>query len=310
MISTKVIADSKHYQTGTRLTTFEIVAHRYILAEINTHKMLSKNSSSSRAVPIATNITNILNDTAIPFSWGKNQSGMVADADVDNFTAIRAEILWIKARDNAIKIAEEMSALGIHKQIVNRILEPFSYQKIIITGTEWDNFYWLRNHYQAQPEIRELARQMLVAMNESNPNVLSNGEYHLPYVSSYRDINSTLIYLDNDGSGNSMKLEDAIKVSASCTAQVSYRKTDDTLEKANKVFDMLNLFDNSDDVRRHSSPVEHIGFPFDYTSSDIEGLTHIDLDGHGWSANFKDWGQYRHLIPNESCKLNPDIIKK
>jgi thymidylate synthase ThyX len=315
MIYAKVIADSKHAQTGTRLTTFEVAFPRWVLAEFNTHKMLSKNSASSRAIPIKANIENILANTAVPVSWGKNQSGMVADIDVDEETAKSALVIWYEARDNAIQSALDLVELGIHKQIANRLIENFTYQKVLVTGTEWDNFFWLRDHKDAQPEISTPARLMLDAYNKSEPVVLQAGEWHLPYVNLYRDSSGILHYMD--ANNNELSLADAQKISASCAGQISYRKSDDSLEKALRVFDMLNLFDESGDTRKHSSPTEHIGTPIDYSlgmaeifSDSYVGITHVDKVGSMWSANFKDFIQYRHTIPNESCKNHPDIIKK
>lgn len=309
MISAKVIQDSKHRDTGTRLTTFEVVVNRYVLSEVNTHKMVSKNSASSRAVPIKSNIEYILNDTAYPISWGKNQAGMVADEDVSDEIATKAKEIWTNARDSAIKYAQELSDLGIHKQLANRLIENFSYQKIVMSGTEWDNFFWLRLHKDAQPEIRELARVMLEAYNESIPEVLDIGEWHVPYVTRIRGSDGILRYYDINS--DELIIEDAIQISASCCAQTSYRKSDETLDKATIVFDRLNLSREEDDVRKHSSPVEHIGTPIDYTNNSLESpITHMDSNGQAWSANFKDFIQYRHMIPNESCKNHPDIIKK
>jgi hypothetical protein len=316
MIYAKVVASSKHYQTGTRLTTMEVSMPRWVLAELNTHKMLSKNSASSRAIPIKANIENILADTAMPVSWGKNQSGMVADIDVDWETSKKAEAVWLKARDNAIASALELVDLGIHKQLANRLIENFTYQKILISGTEWDNFFWLRCHKDAQPEIRVPAEHMLRAYNESTPIELNVGEWHLPFVSTVRDSFGKLHY--HDTFGEELSVENAIKISASCAAQISYRKSDESFEKALKVFDMLNLTDESGETRKHSSPTEHIGTPIDYTLGMSEnlmgepdrGITHCDSDLKLWSANFKDFIQYRHLIPNESCKQHPDVIVK
>ena len=319
MISATVVADSKHPQTGKRLISIECVFNRYILAEVNTHCMLTKNSASSRAIPIQANIENIIRNTGKPVSWGKNQSGMVADLDVDENTARLAEESWIRARDNAIKEALYLSELGIHKQIANRLIENFTYQKALISGTEWDNLLWLRAEKSAQPEFQNLAFKILDAINESNPTTLQIGEWHLPYINTYRDNYDVLHYLDVGG--NDLSIENARKISASCAAQISYRKNDDSLEKALRVFDMLNLTDESGETRKHSSPVGHIGTPIDYSKgiicSDLsggwnwdDGVTHIDKNGNLWSANFQDFIQYRHLIPNESCKKHPDIIEK
>lgn len=318
MIKAKVVKQSKHWKTGKLITTFEVEMHRFVLPEKNTHKMLSKNSASSRAVPIQANIEYIKSNTAYPVHWGANQAGMVAEKELPLDVQQKAIAIWDMARDDAIRHASALHELGVHKQVANRLIENFSYQKVVVTGTEWDNFFWLRNHKDAQPEIKELANIMLVAYNEVEPEILFDGEWHLPYVESHRNGMGDLEYFSN---GVKLTLEDAIKVSSSCCAQVSYRKADDTLDKANRVYDMLNLMTNDESARKHSSPVEHQATPISYSFKNkllarlfmffgkqyTNGITHIKFDGSMWSANFQDFIQYRHLVPNESCTNHPDI---
>lgn len=288
MIEAKIIADSIHYQTGTRLTTFEVSFPRWVLAEFNTHRQLSRNSASSRAIPIKSNIENILNDTAIPVHWGLNQPGMVADNEANEETVHKAKEIWLKARDSAIAFATELSDLGIHKQIANRLIENFTYQKVIVTATEWANFFWLRNHKDAQPEIKALAEKMYGVYTNSEPVEIQFGEWHVPYFEDG-------IWRPN----STTPLEDALRISASCCAQVSYRKQDDSLEKALKVFDMLNLDSEDTDVRMHSSPIEHQGTPIDVTGEYVIGVSHIDSKMALWSGNFKYFLQYRKTFKNE-----------
>lgn len=304
MITSKIISGSKSYFTGTKITTFEVSIHRYVLSELNTHRMLSRNSSSSRAVPIESNIDNILKDTAIPIHWGLNQPGMVADDEIDYGLIEQAKLIWLNARDNAIKSALELKKLGIHKQVANRLVEPFSYQKIIITATEWDNFFWLRNHKDAQPEFRYLANMMLEQYNNFEFETLYKDEWHTPYVKHHRCPDGILYYLDSND--NNLTKEEALQISASCSAQVSYRKNDDTLDKADTIFNMLNLFNEGEETRKHSSPIEHQATPFDL--SNFKGITNFTEDD-SWSGNFKNWIQYRHTFKNESCKNNPNLKK-
>lgn len=312
MIKAKIIADSIS-KRGDRLTTFELEFPRWILAEFNTHRLLSRNSASSRAIPIKANIENILENTAVPVHWGINQPGMVAEQAATEEVANQALSIWVEARDSAIAYAERLTELGIHKQIVNRLIENFTYQKVIVTGTSWDNFFWLRDHKDAQPEIHMLASIMLATYNTSIPSVLEPGEWHVPYVETRRDPTTyALQYLDTNG--NILDLKDALKISASCCAQVSYRKSDDSLEKALKVFEMLNLLPGEEDTRMHSSPVEHQGTPINYATEYENqkpfGVTHLDFETNWWSGNFKGWVQYRHTFENESCKANPNILTK
>lgn len=301
----KVIADSLHPQTDTRMVTFEVSFHRFILAEVNTHRNIAKNGQSSRAIPIETSIKNIIDDTAIPVSWGRNKKGMIAEEMLSPEQSEEASKIWIEARDAAILHARKLAELGVHKQLANRILEPFMYQKGVLTATSYDNLFWLRSHFAAQPEFKVLSDAMLQAYRDSTPTQLRIGDWHTPYFADG-------VWTPECG----VPLKDALMISASCSAQVSYRKLDDSLEKAESVFNMLGLYDEAEDTRKHSSPVEHIGTPFDYRypnrmiedyvteegfGNQTVARSHIFEDGAWGSGNLRDFAQYRHLIPNESC---------
>jgi hypothetical protein len=295
-ISAKVLANSIN-TAGIQLTTFEIEYPRFILAELNTHRMLSKNSASSRAIPIGVMHEHIRENTAGPVHWGINQPGMCADNELPQDMAPRAAELWIAARDLAIRSAANMAALGLHKQIVNRVTEPWMLMKTVISGTEWANFWHLRNHPDAQPEIKMLAARMHEAYVKSVPVQLFKGEWHLPYISTTR--NPETRELEYSDGVQALDLETAKKISASCCAQVSYRKSDLSIDKAEKVFDRLI---NSQPV--HASPVEHQATPMTTTSPNEAtwppGITHRDRQGYLWSGNFRGWIQHRKLLSQEA----------
>lgn len=267
-ISAKVIAHSIAPH-GKEILTYELEMARYILAEFNTHRALSRNSASSRAIPVATLIKSIQESPVIPVHWGKNQAGMSADVEVDDATKALAESIWLEARDNAIRSAQQLAELGIHKQITNRLTECWVTQKVVATATDWDNFFHLRRHKDAQPEIQALAEVMWQAKQASTPKLLDYGHWHLPYVS------------DEDQSRYS--IEDCLKLSASLCAQVSYRKSDDSIEKAIAIYDRLITSEPA-----HSSPMEHQGHPsvYEFTRS----------------GNFTGWIQHRQEIKNNVCK--------
>lgn len=303
-ITAKVIADSIS-PSGQRITTFEIEYPRFILAELNTHKMLEKNSSSSRAIPITKMIEQIETNGATPLYWGKTKSGMQAGEEVvgDDLSVI--QYLWDSARSNAVASADVLSQMGLHKQTANRLLEPFQMMKTVITGTDWENFFNLRIHPDAQPEFCMLAYKMYKAMQESKPVLLRGGEWHLPYVNIGWNGKGEIAYFDADF--NLISLEQAQRISASCCAQTSYRKSDDSLEKADKVFDLLVKADVL-----HASPFGHLATPVDYQQNytDVdnsgiiqwqEGVTHMRKDGTLCSGNLTGWISYRHLIPNNTC---------
>lgn len=300
LITARILADSIS-PDGTRMTTMEIEYPRFILAELNTHRMLSKNSASSRAIPVTAMHDHIRENTAAPVYWGKNQAGMKAKEELVGSDKTMAMYLWAKARDSAIDFAQQLNALGSHKQVTNRVTEPWMIMKTVISGTEWANFFWLRNHPDAQPEIAELAHKMYEAYSTSVPCLLNPGEWHVPYVRTYRDSHSnTLYYVDS--SDKYITAEEARVISSSCCAQVSYRKNDDSFEKALKIYKQL-----IESEPAHASPVEHQATPMDLDTTNWcepetweEGVTHYSRNSDLWSGNLRGWIQFRKLIPNEA----------
>ena len=301
LISAKVIADSVCPQ-GVRMTTMEIEYPRFILAELNTHRMLSKNSASSRAIPVKAMHEFIKDNPATPVSWGKNQPGMKANEQVGSSIATEALEIWNRAKDDALHWSDALAhKLAIHKQIANRITEPWMTMKTVISGTEWNNFFHLRNHADAQPEIKALAEAMTVAYTTHLPVVLKPGQWHLPYITIAEYVpTGELQYLNNNF--DPISLEEAKIVSASCCAQVSYRKNDDSFDKAKKIYDQLIL---SEPV--HASPIEHQATPMDVDSmcrfepdTWQPGVTHVSANSDLWSGNLRGWIQHRKLIRNEA----------
>ena len=256
----KIIADSIS-PSGVRITTMQLKYQRFVHSEFMTHRVFSRNASSSRAIPIAKMIEQVRNDPAIPVEWGRNQAGMQARENLSEDDQVKAKFLWLVARDEACNTAQMMADLGLHKQIVNRILEPFQWIHVVVTSTEWDNFFALRDHPDAQPEIRELAKMMKQAYSESQPKRLVPGQWHLPY------------FTEDD---RHMAIADQKKVSAARCCRVSYMKHDGfraSLEEDIKLHDMLVTA-----TPPHMSPVEHQA---------------QCSEGEGWSGNFKQWKQYR-----------------
>jgi thymidylate synthase ThyX len=278
MISAKIIADS--ICSGIRLTTMELNYPRFIHSEFMTHRMFSRNASSSRAIPIEKNIVEVQDNLVMPIHWGKNQPGMQAKEEIIEIGEARDQ--WIFASDNAVYHAEKLHDLGIHKQVANRLLEPFQYIKVIVTATEWENFFNLRLHPDAQPEMKQLAVVMQAAMNGSTPDELTQGQWHLPYISW--DERSRLTR------------DVATKCSVARCARVSYLNHDNSypdVEKDIALADRL-LKDG------HMSPFEHQATPmnFKYIQQwyDLKGVTHQDVHGENWSGNFRGWLQYRQML--------------
>lgn len=288
-MSVKILAYSISPE-GIPLITFELEYPRFILAELNTHCMLARNTASSRAIPIETVIELIQSDPVMPAYWGKKNKGMSAVEEIEDIEA--AKKVWLDLRDSAIKAAKEFDKLQLHKQIANRILEPWVKAKTVLSGTEMANFFHLRYHKAAQPEFRVLAQEMYEAVKNASPTILQYGEWHLPYVDSYRCEDGNLHYFVND---QEISLQQAQRVSASCCAQVSYRKLDESIDKADKIFSTLIESSPS-----HASPVEHQATPINPNGNSLEGITHMDRNGMPWSAKFRGWIQLRKLIENES----------
>lgn len=281
-ITAKIIAYSRA-PNGQLIVTFELEYQRFIHGELMTHRLFSRNAASSRAIPVATIIDQVRENMASPIHWGQNQPGMQAKAQLEGDALYLVQNAWVQAGQYAAAQAEFMSVAGAHKQIANRILEPFQWMKTVVTATCFENWFWLRDHEDAQPEIRELARVMLELLDNTNPVDLTPDDWHMPYFGDG-------YWLLDCG----IPLADALAISSSCCAQVSFRKLDDTLEKAKTIYARLV---ESEPV--HASPFEHQAKPMkrgaDFRN---KGITHKDKAGNFWSGNFVGWIQHRQLIPN------------
>ena len=180
MITSQIVADSNN-KAGSRLTTYILEYPRYIHAELLTHRVFSKNSASSRAIPTQKFIEEVRSNPAIPTHWGKNQSGMQANDELSLEEIAQCQAEWLHARDLMIASVERLNELGLHKQITNRLLEPWFHMRIILSGTEFANFFALRAHKDAHPDLQKLAFMMLDQYNESKPQLLTNGQWHIPF---------------------------------------------------------------------------------------------------------------------------------
>lgn len=262
MISAKVILDSIN-PYGDRLTTIEYVGARCVLAEINTHRAFSRNTGSSRAIPVLKIIESVEKTPYIP-QWTRNQPGMVGVAD---FTRDELDILtalWLDGRDRAVDIAKLLNKKKAHKQHVNRILEPYLFYKGIISSTDYQNFINLREDEDADPAIATLATKIRECLENSTPKLLEYGEWHLPYVDT----------LD-------IGFEDAKNVSAARCARVSYKTFDS--DKDSDLEADLALVQKLRGRKPHMSPFEH------------QARADCNDNSYYW-GNFKGWAQNRKLI--------------
>jgi thymidylate synthase ThyX len=179
-ITATVLADSVN-PAGSRLTTLQLRFPRFILAEFNTHRVFSRNARSSRAVPTAKLIEEVRADPVIPVEWGKNRKGMSASEEIPGADRDVAVFAWRRAAHQACESARRMADRGVHKQIVNRLLEPWMWAHVVVSSTEWGNFFAQRLDPDAQPEMRRLAEAMADAMLLGVPRELGWGQWHLPY---------------------------------------------------------------------------------------------------------------------------------
>jgi hypothetical protein len=261
-ISAKLIADSVN-PSNHRISTWEIEAPRFFWSEVLTHRELSRNAASSRAIPVKKMLLQVFTNMAFPIHWGRKQTGMQANKEINPLFKLFAKGLWAFAGYSVAIFVSILLLLGLHKQVANRLLEPWTHIKAVITTTKYSNFFKLRLHKDAQPEFYELARQMQESLDNSTPTQLKWGEWHLPYVT------------EEDRS--KYKLEDLIKISSSSSAQVSYRKLDTSLDTATRIFDRLVTAEVI-----HASPFEH---PAQATKSKSSG----NFTGTNWT-------QYRHYV--------------
>lgn len=286
MISAKVLVDSTSY-TGKRLTTFVLEYPRYIHSELMTHRVFSKNSASSRAIPFE-KFVKMIQDRPVRPLWTQNQAGMQGPIIKDQGTIQGLDRIWLDARFDIIKHAEQLNRDGVHKQNVNRLLEPWMHIKIILTGTDFDNWFALRDHHKAHPEIAELARMMRFAYDASAPLLLQPGEWHIPF---------------GDKMEEGISVEDKLRVSAARCARVSYNNFDGTSEKDKDIELFNKLFT---EVPQHCSPAEHVcrvPYPNELKDMGVNWSYGNTGEQEGWTekrgkyhSNLSGWVQLRKLI--------------
>jgi len=280
-ITATSILSSVHAVTGDRLDTLLLRFPRCILAEFNTHRVFSRNAASSRAIPVAKLIADVENDPFVPLVWTRNEPGMQGRDVLDNLGELSARLYWKDAMNEALRFADRLADIGAHKQIVNRILEPFAHVTVVVSSTTWDGFLAQRDHEDAEPHMQILAREIRKALIGATVQVLQPGQWHLPFVKSLN--------------GTAMNLEYAKMLSVARCASTSYKTVDGfdmSLERATEIYDKLA---NADPI--HASPFEHVA-----QADDLEGID--DLDELVWAdphqhRNFRGFRQLRAMLEGE-----------
>lgn len=256
-----VVADT--LADGQRITTFQARYPRWLLAEVNTHGILSRSSQSSRAVPLKVRIEQVRNNPVLPLAWGGEQRGMVAGEPLRQHDAEHAEAIWLQTAKHAAWTAESLGQVGVHKQWASRVLEPYLMVESVITGTDWANFLALRCAPDAQPEFRELALCIQALLEQHQP---VSGYLHAPYASP------------------ALPDHQRVVVSAARCARVSYYRSD-TGKPSDYADDLaltLRLLEDG-----HMSPFAHIATSDSYQENPRP-------------SNFAaPWEQFRKHIPGE-----------
>lgn len=298
----KVVLASAAKDTDAKLTTMQLVYPRFIHAELMTHREFSRNASSSRAIPVAKMIEQVRNNPAMPIHWGANQPGMQADQVLDQDLEKMVREFWLDAAHRAADNAEIMAQLGLHKQVANRILEPFQWMHTIITTASFSNWNGLRRHKDAQPEIKHLADLMAEAVAAEPVQVLSKDEWHMPYIRE-EDWTAACAHLRKGRITRDMpakweKEQLLLRISAARCARVSYLTHDGqvpTIETDLALFDRL-----AGAQPIHASPLEHQATPDTWnTGNPMYSEQWANPELHG---NLTGWRQYRKFIKGEYIK--------
>lgn len=277
--SARILADSTN-PVGVRLVTFEVTFPRIVLAEFNTHRVFSRNSASSRAIPVSKLLGRVVSDPFVPRYFGRNQKGMQARAELAGWRRGAARATWLLASRISVAIVSLLSRLGLHKQIANRLLEPFLWHTVIVTSTEWSNFFALRRHVDAQPEIREIAEMMwkLFGSEAKRSRPLVAGEWHLPFLTA---LDMTEEIRDVDDRARLLSHEELARVSSARCARVSYL----THGGVRDVLADLELAAKLQESG-HMSPFEH--------------AARAESDA-AFRGNLRGFSQLRKQLPNEAC---------
>lgn len=262
----EILADSIS-EAGARLTTMQLTYPRCIHAEFMTHRVFSRNAASSRAIPFEKATQMVLDDPYIP-EWGLNEKGMQSTRQLGEKEKKAATEKYLGTLYETVRNVRELAKLNIHKQDINRILEPWAWITTICSATEWDNFFELRCHKDAHPAFQKIAYMMQEKYSEGKPELLESYEWHLPLAEEFR---ITGAVWECEQSINS------VKISVGRCARVSYlthdgkKDPDADVELHNRLL-----------ISKHWSPFEHVARPC--------------IEAYHRSGNFFGWQQYREIV--------------
>lgn len=279
--------------SGKRLSTWVLKYHRYIHSEVMTHRCWARNAASTRSIPAAKFRKAVEDDPAMPVYWGKHQSGMQAEGELDGDALAAAKRVWLDAAEEMTAVHRTFENLKLHKQVANRILEPWAHITIIATATEFGGWFKLRDHRMAQPEIRELAHQMRELYRASTPRALKEAEWHLPLLPDRKDLEAEY------------PLRDLLKISTGRVARVSYLTHDGQREPV-KDIELHDRLLNTGNDPGHFSPFEHIAQALSQQEWNERCLNEYREACRGMRCfnpmklgNLIGWNQYRKWIAEE-----------
>lgn len=292
----KIIARSVSEQ-GMPLVTTQFKYPRFIHAEFMTHREFSRNASSSRAIPVAKMIEQVRNDPAMPIHWGANQPGMQADAELSEKDKAEAISIWRYSAMRAATYAEAMAAVGTHKQVANRILEPYQWMHVIATTSNTSNFFGLRRHKDAQPEIKLVADLWHEALEQTPVKLIKQDDWHLPYIAE-ADWQNAEKYLQEgritrDMPSRAEVINLLVAMSAARCARVSYLTHEGTTPTVQQDLDLYQRLVGAQPL--HASPTEHQATP-DWLESGMLAEGWQNPQEHG---NLYGWRQFRKMLPGE-----------
>jgi hypothetical protein len=274
----KILADSKNPE-GVRLTTMSLTYPRCIHSEVMTHRLFSRNAASSRAIPMSKLIQQVKDSPFVPLHWGQNQKGMQAETEMSPKDIGLARFNWLVARDQAVATAELLNELGLHKQIGNRLIEPFMWITIVVSATNWENFFHLRCHKDAEPHIQKIAYMARDLYDANTPDYKEWGEWHLPLFGFPGD--------------EDLPYTAAPKLSIARCARVSYLTHD-------------GRRDTSADIELHDRLAASGHWsPFEHAAQATQTGGHNDV--HACSNFHPSWLQYRKFFSQECIKVRQHV---
>lgn len=259
---------------------------RAIHSELMTHRVFSRNARSSRAVPTKRLLKE---DPFIP-QFGMDIPGMQAGDQLTESAQRQANAVWTGLIETTRANVQLLTNLGVHKQWANRPLEWFGWIDTLITATDWTNFYALRDHRDAAPEIQDLTKAIKLAIESSTPTIVNPYQdwtpdgWHLPYIlEEEKDIHAL----------------DTLKImSTARCARISYTPFD--TDKIDKDADVA-LFEKLCSNPVHASPPEHVATPDLIVETQLgKGATVRHWAHPEEHGNFYGWRQFRKMIPNEA----------